>query len=252
MPERLINSAIARSSRRLFRHPSPRPAARRTPFAPHLPEHDQRVISKQAISLGTVQERGIFERRRPNYIASSIRARNRVTPAKRSVLWITLPFGQRSKLSKHGSARIREISVRWGLGSGSPPPNRPRSRPRSIPFITAYPRWPRLTPASMPEKTEISQRENRLIRRTGRRIFVEGAMRRRSKTEVFVCEACGRRQRLTSIDRHWCEDCPSSSRAEMTPARFRSFAQLSPTRRAVADPTGPALGEADLRCIQRV
>ena len=53
---------------------------------------------------------------------------------------------------------------------------------------------------------------------------------RHIKKEVFVCEGCGARNRLTSAERHWCEDCNLGAPVEMNPVRFRGFTEVSLTR----------------------
>jgi hypothetical protein len=59
---------------------------------------------------------------------------------------------------------------------------------------------------------------------------------RHVKKEVFVCESCGGRNRLSSTERHWCAECNLGSPVEMSPARFRGFTQFSPTRISVLLP----------------
>ena len=39
------------------------------------------------------------------------------------------------------------------------------------------------------------------------------------RKEVFVCDNCGMRKRLDSAQRHWCEECKTSSPVELRPAR---------------------------------
>ena len=39
------------------------------------------------------------------------------------------------------------------------------------------------------------------------------------RKEVFVCDNCGARKRLDSAQRHWCEECKTSSPVELRPAR---------------------------------
>ena len=53
---------------------------------------------------------------------------------------------------------------------------------------------------------------------------------RHIRKEVFVCESCGARIRLSSTERHWCGECILGSPVEMHPVRFRGFTQFSPTR----------------------
>ncbi|MEY2503185.1 MAG: hypothetical protein QOI07_3519 [Verrucomicrobiota bacterium] len=53
---------------------------------------------------------------------------------------------------------------------------------------------------------------------------------RHMKKEVFVCESCGIKSRLASAERHWCAECNLGAPIEMNPARYRGFAQISPTR----------------------
>lgn len=52
----------------------------------------------------------------------------------------------------------------------------------------------------------------------------------RRKKEMFICDGCGMRKRLSSNQRHWCDECTLSSPIEMNTARFRGFTQTSPSR----------------------
>jgi len=42
------------------------------------------------------------------------------------------------------------------------------------------------------------------------------------KKEVFVCDNCGRRQRLDSTKRHWCDSCAGKKETELRPARVKA------------------------------
>jgi len=42
---------------------------------------------------------------------------------------------------------------------------------------------------------------------------------KKRSTELFICDACGSRQRLETAKRHWCDNCPSDKLVEMQPAR---------------------------------
>ncbi|MFL6521470.1 MAG: hypothetical protein ACJ8NS_14715 [Chthoniobacterales bacterium] len=44
------------------------------------------------------------------------------------------------------------------------------------------------------------------------------------RKEVFVCDNCGMRKRLSSSQRHWCEECKTSSPVELRPVRDKRSA----------------------------
>ena len=48
--------------------------------------------------------------------------------------------------------------------------------------------------------------------------------RRAMRKEVFVCDNCGTRKRLPSSQRHWCEECKTSSPVELRPVRDKRSA----------------------------
>jgi hypothetical protein len=58
----------------------------------------------------------------------------------------------------------------------------------------------------------------------------------RIKKEMFHCDGCGLRKRLSSSQRHWCDLCTLGSPIEMNTVRFRGFAQASPTRLETISP----------------
>jgi hypothetical protein len=51
----------------------------------------------------------------------------------------------------------------------------------------------------------------------------------RVRKEVFVCDNCGTRKRLSSSQRHWCEECKTSSPVELRPVRDKRSAPKSDT-----------------------
>ncbi|HEV2842706.1 MAG TPA: hypothetical protein VGW39_15395 [Chthoniobacterales bacterium] len=52
------------------------------------------------------------------------------------------------------------------------------------------------------------------------------------RKEIFVCDHCGARKRLDSAQRHWCEECTSSSPVELRPARDKRPAEATPATQA--------------------
>lgn len=56
----------------------------------------------------------------------------------------------------------------------------------------------------------------------------------RTKKEMFVCDGCGIRKRLSTNERHWCDDCTLGSPIELCTARSRSFALSSAARTNLA------------------
>ena len=44
------------------------------------------------------------------------------------------------------------------------------------------------------------------------------------KKEIFICDRCGRKSRLDSVKRHWCEVCASREETELRPVRIKKLA----------------------------
>ncbi|MGA3172518.1 MAG: hypothetical protein ABSE62_16060 [Chthoniobacteraceae bacterium] len=47
------------------------------------------------------------------------------------------------------------------------------------------------------------------------------------KKEVFVCDNCGRKQRLDITKRHWCDVCAGRKETEMRPVRVKAAANMN-------------------------
>jgi hypothetical protein len=47
------------------------------------------------------------------------------------------------------------------------------------------------------------------------------------KKEIFICDQCGLRKRLSTAQRHWCEQCDRGSPVEMRPARDKRVPAVS-------------------------
>ncbi len=60
--------------------------------------------------------------------------------------------------------------------------------------------------------------------------------RQKKRTEVFVCDNCGLRKRLSSDERHWCENCTHGSPIEMRRANDKrlNFGRSQPPEKAPA------------------
>jgi hypothetical protein len=43
--------------------------------------------------------------------------------------------------------------------------------------------------------------------------------KRKAETEIFICDKCGTRTRLSSAVRHWCSNCNVGSPVEMRSVR---------------------------------
>jgi hypothetical protein len=61
--------------------------------------------------------------------------------------------------------------------------------------------------------------ESRLQEQTPLGILTQSRYEELVRKEVFVCDNCGARKRLDSAQRHWCEECKTSSPVELRPAR---------------------------------
>ena len=46
------------------------------------------------------------------------------------------------------------------------------------------------------------------------------------RTEIFICDNCGERKRLSSALEHWCEQCAGKKETEMRPVRIKPVAIL--------------------------
>ena len=44
------------------------------------------------------------------------------------------------------------------------------------------------------------------------------------KKEMFVCDTCGRKERLDITRRHWCQACAGRKETEMRPVRVKPLA----------------------------
>jgi hypothetical protein len=53
------------------------------------------------------------------------------------------------------------------------------------------------------------------------------------RKEIFVCDHCGARKRLDSAQRHWCEECTTSSPVELRPARDKHTPVKVPAKQTV-------------------
>ena len=45
----------------------------------------------------------------------------------------------------------------------------------------------------------------------------------RVKTDIFICDTCGNRQRLPKASRHWCDVCTHGSPVEMRLSRGKLY-----------------------------
>ena len=41
------------------------------------------------------------------------------------------------------------------------------------------------------------------------------------KKESFICDTCGKRERLDGAKQHWCVDCAGRKETEMRPVRIK-------------------------------
>jgi hypothetical protein len=44
------------------------------------------------------------------------------------------------------------------------------------------------------------------------------------KKELFVCDRCGKKSRLDSLKRHWCDLCALQEQTELRPVRIKRLA----------------------------
>jgi len=49
------------------------------------------------------------------------------------------------------------------------------------------------------------------------------------KKELFVCDDCGERKRLSSMERHFCENPTHNRAVEMRPSRIKKPTSLKPS-----------------------
>jgi hypothetical protein len=46
------------------------------------------------------------------------------------------------------------------------------------------------------------------------------------KKELFVCDRCGKKSRLDSLKRHWCDVCANREETELRPVRIKKLASV--------------------------